>query len=958
MNVKLRVLSAGAIFFLGIAANAQKKKVDTVTKTNDIEEVVVLGTYGIKESQEQKVGSYSVVTSKTLEKPNALSVDMAIAGQVSGTIINANSGQPGSNASVLIRGVSSLTGNNQPLYIVDGVPVLVGDQAGVATTSNALAMIDPTDIESVEVLKDGATTSIYGSRAGAGVIIIKTKSGRGGKGKLTMMAEYGFGTPANEKFKWQSAQEQVNTLIKGYEDVRGYTHDAAVNTVIGKESGLFKNWDGVTNTDWDAATRRSAADASKYNLNYTFGNEKIKGYASLGNTQQEGITNDALYKRVNATVKIDAKVNDKITIASSNMISRATQYGPLDYGYFANPVLGARFTPATNKVYNDDGSYNLKIDGGNGVGWNPVAIQDINQRKSVFTKILSSFGLDYNILKNLRFSSNIGVDYNYYDENEYRNPDFGDGGTASSGLYGLAIQSNYTYTTLNWSNFFNYDFKIKDDHKFTASLGTEATIKWDKYPYAASAGFTSGHYEQTELSWGSNPVVASGTEQRYRLIGYIARMSYGFKNYFNVMGSFRRDGYSHFGDNNKYGNFFAAGANLNLTNIIDMSSVFDNFKLRASYGEVGSTNNMAYYNKATLYQVSSYLNENGYAVNNPGNENLQWETSKKSNIGVDFGFVNNKLRMTFDVYKNLIEEQLTTAIPNTPSTGFSVLPGNALRSESKGFEGSFSYDAVKNEDFTWSVNGNYSYTRAKVLGLAGDASFIAIDYFKRYVVGHDPSEWFLRTYAGVDHSNGDALWYTDASKTVLSNGQAGSAAINADFVGEKSIPTHTAGLTNSFTFKKLTFSFLATYAGDFSVYDLWGRYYDADGQDVGLKQVQDVRNAWTPENPNADRPQYRPGNSVTKYHSTRYLYKGDYIKLKSAELGFRLNKQDLQVKEINSVYFYVRGTNLLTFTFDKDLKFDPETRSNHIGGYIGGAGIYDQTQPIMRQVLLGVVVDF
>lgn len=270
MNVKLRVLSAGAIFFLGIAANAQRKKADTVTKTNDIEEVVVLGTYGIKETQEQKVGSYSIVSSKALEKPNALSVDMAIAGQVSGTVITANSGQPGSNAKVLIRGISSLTGDNQPLYIVDGVPVLVGDQAGVATTSNALAMIDPTDIESVEVLKDGATTSIYGSRAAAGVIIIKTKSGRGGKGKLTMMAEYGFGTPAFERYEFQNAQEQVNALIKGYM-ANGQSLEDATFTVLNKDSGLLKSWDGTRDIDWEDATRRSATGASKYNLNYSFG---------------------------------------------------------------------------------------------------------------------------------------------------------------------------------------------------------------------------------------------------------------------------------------------------------------------------------------------------------------------------------------------------------------------------------------------------------------------------------------------------------------------------------------------------------------------------------------------------------------------------------------------------------------------------------------------------------------
>ena len=323
MNVKLRVLSAGAIFFLGIAVNAQKKKAaDTVTKTNDIEEVVVLGTYGIKETQDQKVGSYSTVSSKTLERPSALSVDMAIAGQVSGAIINQNSGQPGSNAKVLIRGISSLTGDNQPLYVVDGVPVMTGDQAGIATTSNALAMIDPTDIAEVRVLKDAAATSIYGSRANAGVILITTKSGKGSKGKLTMSAEYGFGTPAYEKFKFQNAQQTYSTLYNGYIGL-GYTDTLAKSTV----NDLLR-WDGVTDTDWDDATRRSVAEASKYNLNYQFGNDKIKGFASLGNTEQQGITRDALYKRMNATVKIDAKVNDKIKFVMSNMLSRAVQNGP------------------------------------------------------------------------------------------------------------------------------------------------------------------------------------------------------------------------------------------------------------------------------------------------------------------------------------------------------------------------------------------------------------------------------------------------------------------------------------------------------------------------------------------------------------------------------------------------------------------------------------------------------
>lgn len=949
MNVKLRVLSVGVLFFTGQMLMAQKKKSDTATKVTDIEEVVVLGSFGIKETQEQKVGAYSVVTSKTLERPNALSVDMAIAGQVSGAVISSNSGQPGSNAKVLIRGISSLTGDNQPLYIIDGVPVLVGDGAGIATTANALAMIDPSDIESVEVLKDGATTSIYGSRGASGVIIIRTKSGRGGKGKLTLTAEYGLGSPAFEKLKFMNAEQKVASLINGYIG-SGSTPAAAQNTV-----NSLLHWDGVTNSDWERATRRSSTASSKYNLNYTFGNEKIKGYGSVGSTEMEGIIRDALYKRVNATVKINAKVNDKINLVFSNIIARATQYGPLDYGYFANPVLSARFTSPTNPIYNPDGSYNLEMYTSTGANFNPVAIQNVNSRKSIFTKILSSAGLDYNIVDALRFSSNLGIDYNIYDESEYRNPDFGDGYTPNSPLgNGLAIQSNFTYTTVNWSNFLHYDFKIKEDHNFNVSIGSEATIKKDNFPYQASKGFNSGHYEQNTVSWGVNPAIASNSIERSHLIGYIARASYGFKDYFNVMGSFRRDGYSHFGTNFKYGNFWASGLNFNFQKIFNITHVFDDLKLRASYGEVGNVGNVKYSNLPSLGQ-GSYMNEASYVVNNPGNENLHWEIARKSNIGIDFGVMKNRLRASVDVYYNLIDDQLTNRMQNTPSSGFAYLTGNALKSYSKGLESTISFDAVKGDDFNWSFNGNYSYTRSKVLKLTGEA--VPVDYFKRFVEGHDPTEWFLAHYAGVNHTNGDAMWYTDASHTTLSNGTGSSATVLRDFTGKKAMPTHSAGLTNTFTYKKLSLSFLAIYQGDFHVYDLWGRYYDADGQDPLINQVTDVLNAWTPDNPNADRPQYRPGNTVPKNHSTRYLYKGDFIKLKSAELGFRLSKDDLKIKNLNSVYFYLRGVNLATFVFDKRLKFDPEANSNHVNT-VGGMGVYDQTQPLQRQVMFGAVIDF
>lgn len=946
MNVKLRVLSAGAVFFMGASMFSQKKKADTLTS---IDEVVVIGTYGIKETQEQKVGSYSLVSAKTLEKPVAISVDLAIAGQVSGAVISSNSGQPGSNAKVLIRGISSLTGDNQPLYIIDGVPITVGDQAGIATTSNGLSLIDPSDIESVEVLKDGATTSLYGSRGASGVIIIKTKSGRGGKGKLGLNMEYGFGNTAFERYEFMNAQQQQQSLVNAFVNVGQNLATANISA-----NNTLNKWDGVGDTDWQKATRRPSTGVYKYGLNYSFGNDKIKGYASVGTTEQEGVIRDALFRRINATVKINAKVSDKINVQFSNIIGRSTQWGPLDYGYFANPILSSRFASPTSAIYNANGGYNFNIVTSAGDTFNPVAIQNVNNRKSAVTKILSSFGLDYSILNNLRFSSNLGIDYNHYDESEYLNPDFGDGYQPQKGITGLATQSDFNYMTLNWSNFLHYDWTIADDHKLNVSAGTEYTQNDTKRSQNVMTGFEKNHYDQNMIIWGTKPFSAYSYKRQSHLIGLIGRVAYGYKDYFNLMGSFRRDRYSHFGEGKQNGNFWASGVNINFHKFTNISDYFSELKLRASYGEVGNVGDVMYSSLPTLAK-SDYMQLSGLVINNPGNSTLHWETSKKYNIGVDLGLMDNRFKMSVDLYKNVVVDQLTDSVPNAPSTGFGSLTGNALAHYSKGIETSLTYDIVKKEDFTWTVNGNYAYNKSKITKLTGP--YVAVDGLKRYSVGHNPTEWYLAHYAGVDKSNGDANWYTNASHSEISNGSGTSASIKRDFTGKNALPSHTAGLTNTFTYKNFSVNFLLTYQGDFYVYDLWGRYFDNDGQGVKDNKVTAVLNGWTPTNNQSDRPQYRANNAVDKYHSTRYLYKGDNIKLKSAEIGYKLTKKQLNVEGLNSIYIYTRGVNLLTFAFDKNLPFDPESNSNHMGT-IGGMGLYDQTMPLMRQIMVGAAIDF
>lgn len=252
-------------------------------------------------------------------------------------------------------------------------------------------------------------------------------------------------------------------------------------------------------------------------------------------------------------------------------------------------------------------------------------------RKSTFTKILSSLGVDYNFAKNFRFSSNIGIDYNYYDEFEWQNPDFADGVNAGDELgNGNGIKTDYSYSTWNWSNLVHYNVKLgeNEDHDLNLSVGAEATNKVSKNTFVLRQGYLSGHWDLVTLANAANIADGSSDNSEWNLIGYIARASYGYKNYFNVTGSFRRDGFSHFGDNVKYGNFWAAGANVNVHNLGNIADTFQNFQIRASYGEVGNTGGDDFlYRKYNLLTPNSYLEASGNSIS-PGNPDLGWETSK------------------------------------------------------------------------------------------------------------------------------------------------------------------------------------------------------------------------------------------------------------------------------------------------------------------------------------------
>ncbi|SDJ22327.1 SusC/RagA family TonB-linked outer membrane protein [Chryseobacterium jejuense] len=957
MNVKLRVLSAGALFFLGQAAFAQKAGKDTIPKENKIDEVVITGSYGIKMTPEQSAGSLVKVSGNILEKPSAVSIDNILQGTVAGLMSSASSGQPGASTITLIRGISSLTSGNDPLYIVDGVPVQSGDISGALTTQNALSLINPADIEDVQVLKDGVATAIYGSRGANGVIIITTKSGKKGKSSLQFISEIGTSNIAFDKLDMLNAQEHVTYLGQALynrypvTDPKDGFKDVQEATDYGRTKVL--KWDGKTDTDWRRLTRRNSPITNRYNLSYSGGFKDFTLYASLGYLKQEGLSYDAVFDRYTGTLKANWKATDRLNITFSTNLSRTIQAGPSDASSYANPVFSGTLLSPTQNPYLSDGNYNLNLVYLN-PQFNPLALTGTNLTKGTFDKVLTSLNVDYKILPYLTFNSNFGIDNTAGNEFIYWNPDYGDGYEPSNangnGYYFKSIRNFFTW---NWYNFVNFNKTFAGVHDISASVGMESTRRTLEYNTLSKRGFPAG----TRIRYAdaaANATGATGRTDAWTLVGYIARASYTYNKFATITGSARRDTYSGY---TKGGNFFGVGVSFDLGKMNFLPTYVNSLKLRASYGENGNQAASPYAKYPQYTLVGNYLQTNaGYILTPGAPDGLVWEKSKKRNIGLDFSLgAMGGIYGSFDVYSNINPDQVYD-VPISPSTGFSTVIRNQAEVKSNGFEALLGY-RKSTESFSWDIKANYSYNDSKVTYIKGDPTPTVIPGVKAFFPGHNPTEFYTRLWAGVDPSNGDPLWYTDESRTATTN-DVNKAKLS--FTGQKALPTHVASLINEFTYKGAKLSFMITYQGDYSVWDRWGFVYESDGAYPTVNTTwESLYDSWSPSNPTASRPkQVYNGNRSSNSSSTRYLYKGDNIRLRNIELGYTFKGSTLNIPSVKGIYAYVRGVNLYTYAFDKKLRFDPEANSNAFDYTVSNLGVFDMTQPNMRQFIFGIQVDF
>lgn len=877
MNVKLRVLSAGVLFFIGHSAMAQKVKKDT-TSTKEIEEVVVVG-FGQKKTVQEMTGSASTMTSKAIEDVPVASVDKMLQGRVSGVQTGQASGQPGGFANVRVRGVSSINGVTSPIYIVDGVRIASGDLTKSNTTANILANMNPDDIESITVLKDAVSTAVYGADAGAGVIVITTKSGKRGKTRFNFSFNSGFNQQAVESNRGFTGEEYKIYLRDAVNNYLGsnYTIEDIAN---GKVNATFANiFKSPYSTDWQSIVRKEGYQQNA-DFNLSGGNDKFTYYASANMFEQNSIVRNSFFKRLSYTTKLTYQATEKLKISTDFQISHGKTRTLPDAGGFANPMLAQFFNRPTDQARNPDGSWY----------WNPIH----------------------------------GDGYNYG---------------------GYKRESVNRFFNFNVQNILDYRFKLADVNNFAFSLIQEAYKRDNKFLRATR--ITTGAPTLETLS---NFVVPyngiEGTQDNTSRYGYAITGHYDYDKLFLIDASYRRDVLSQFVPGKKAGNFWSVGVALDLARINYFKEInaISMMKFRASYGKLGnqvSANPYALYSYTTNYNDLAAATYSG--VFNP---NLSWETVNPLNIGLDLGFFKDRLKITAEYY-NKKTKDLIYNLPLSPSQGLTSYVDNIGDLVNKGFEFSVNADIFRGDrdQFNWTLGFNLSTLKNEITKLYGGTVNGNTTTIRE---GEGVRTFYLRKWAGVDPANGDPLWYVNGVDGETTNDyNKARQAVQGSFLSNVF-----GGANTTLSYKGFALDLQFTYGFGGKIYDNWSNYTYSDGQySINYPGYGDVMgNYWTPTNTNAANPKpVYGGNKLSNSPSTRYLYKGDFIRLSNARFGYTFDSKFLQGSGLNSVQVYVMANNAWTHMFDKNLKFDPEV---NIAGYT------DLSLPVLKSYLLGVNISF
>jgi len=935
-NFELANVSSDAILIISyIGYVTQNVNVDNrsilnivlVEDTNNLDEVVVIGYQSVKRSD--IVGSVAVVNTEEMLKAPASNVGQMLQGRAAGVTVT-STGNPGASSSVKIRGLNSFSGQDSPLYVVDGMLI------------NSLgADFNPNDIESIQVLKDAAATALYGSRGMNGVIVVTTKKGKSGPLKIDYDFYYGFQTIARKLPLTNAAQFiQINNLA--------YENNG--NAPQGLRTGV--------DTDWQDELFKTGI-ISEHNLNFSGGSDTSNYFISLNYFDQEGAIVGPEFERYQIRVNSETK-KGLFTFGENIAFSRSNQTR-----VNGNPFIDVVWMLPTIPVYdsNNESGYGHGDDNNSTFATNPIGLQEHYSNTAVTNKVLGNIYGEFEIFPFLKYKLNLGLDYAQIREKYFQRA-----GALRQNTPGAAfLDDRHTeFFNILAENTLNYNQEF-GKHTISALVGYTSQKDNFTYNFAHTEGLSGEFWVQDN---GTSSPRTEGREEVAGLRSLLGSFNYTYDDRYSLLVNFRRDGSSKFGKDNQYANFPSVSASWRISeeNFMENNNTFSNLKLRGSWGIVG---NQAINNYAT--QSLLRYNQN-YVLNNqvvPGatnlqlvNPNLRWESKTTTNIGLDMGFLDNRLSLTADYYVADVED-LLLAVPiplSSGNTGGDPL-ANVGQVQNRGLELSLGYQNSAN-DFSYGILANGTFLKNEVKALVAEAGNLPIfgqGQILRTAVGEPVASFYVLETAGIfqDQAEIDAWGVQPDAQPgdVKYIDNDGNGTINFDdrAVVGKALPDFEYGLNLNFSYKGFdATAFFAGVVGNsiFNEQKWWSQRYDDNANYL----VDDVY--WTGSGTSnlVPRPRHLDSSLNPTQNSDRYVEKGDYFRLKNLQIGFTFPVEIISKLSLNKLRLYLTAQNLFTIT--DYTGYDPEVVGANGNGDFLNRGFDNGNFPSLRSGMMGIQLGF
>ena len=878
-----------------------------------LNDVVVTGYQTLQ--KKQTVGALSTVKSETIKNVPIGSFDQILQGQASGLLVQANSGQPGANASVVIRGKGSVNGTTEPLYILDGIQI----------SAQNFSSINPADFETVTVLKDAATTAVYGSRGANGVIVITSKKGRAGRTSFEYNGQYGQSYFPENKLVLMNGAQKID-----YEIARGNPY----GWTTAEADSLRK-----VNTVWqDILTRTGITNSHQFGARG--GSEKTTFYVSGSVFDQSGTVLKTGLKRYTGRANVEHTSGIlKFGINTAGGWSDYANTSESNTG-IATPLNAIRWGNPYETPYTPTGAYQVFISG------QPNPIRELNEqdRGTKEVKLISNFYGDLKLpfLAGLSFRTNWGVDYENWDQTTLLTR-FGVTGSSQPGLNGSYNKNTRINSRFTGTNSLNYTTSIGTDHSISGGIFNEfiqtKTANFGYTGYGLTGNFQNGAgITPGSATNGFIPVV-SETKTQSALTSYFATASYAYKNRYFFSGSYRIDGSSRFGANHRYANFYTVGGAWSISDESFFQNVgfVDNLKLRSSYGTSGNQEGIGSFASRELFANRTYDGVSGPGLTQLPNPDLVWEQRSKFDVGIDASLFKGRVNLIVDYYTDITDSLfLNTQLSRTQ--GFTALNANVGKLQNKGWEFTLITENIRTKNFKWTTNINFTINRNKFLALSASTPATGVvsgTTIQR--VGYALNSNFLVKMVGVNPVNGNSVYEKPDGTTTETYSDN-----DKQIIGVRDAP-YFGGITNNFKYGNFDvsvfFSFLfgnKIYNNDRANVENPTYYFD----NMALL----VASEWRKAGDITDIP--RSGQTF-RASTTHFLEDGSFLRLRNVQVAYNLPDKVAKSLKLSGVRFYVGGQNL--WTGFKFLGFDPE---------VTGGGLTGAQYPALKTVTVGLTVGF